>query len=170
MQCNSSTFNIHINKLRINQLELSLNHIYIEKAIGYYHTGESGLQNSLMILILNTIISKTRISLMNMSLYNFLKNNFVPISFITTHLIIYLFNYLHYILIFYISNYILHKWYIKHEHTVKHLYGTSTRIIMPHLILNILKNVNQQIYTHTNIQLYVIYYYQPYQKRYRDGL
>ena len=106
MQCNSSTFNIHINKLRINQLELSLNHIYIEKAIGYYHTGESGLQNSLMILILNTIISKTRISLMNVSLYNFLKNNFVPISFITTHLIIYLFNYLHYILIFYISNYI----------------------------------------------------------------
>ena len=109
MQCNSSTFNIHINKLRINQLELSLNYIYIEKAIGYYHTGESALQNNLLILILNTIISKTRISLMNMSLYNFLKNNFVPISFITTHLIIYLFNYLHYILIFHLSNYILHN-------------------------------------------------------------
>ena len=192
MQCNlniSNNSNTYLYIFRFNQLELSLNNIYTEAAIRYYHTGENALENNLMIINqMELLLSpyyhtgenydhiginacKTIIYLINILLYNFiLKINFASISFIIALLIFYLFNHLHYIFILYLPNYVIHKWNTKHDHIVKHLYGSSTKLFITHLILNILESINQQSFAHTNIQLYVTHYYKPYQIRYRDGL
>ena len=156
IQCNSNTSNIYRNKQQINQMELLLS--------PYYHTGEN--YDHIGINACKTIIYS-----INILLYNFiLKINFASISFIIALLIFYLFNHLHYIFILYLPNYVIHKWNTKHDHIVKHLYGSSTKLFITHLILNILESINQQSFAHTNIQLYVTHYYKPYQNRYRDGL
>ena len=156
IQCNSNTSNIYTNKLQSNQMELLLS--------PYYHTGENYDH-------IGINACKTIIHLINILLYNFiLKINFASISFIIALLIFYLFNHLHYIFILYLPNYVIHKWNTKHDHIVKHLYGSSTKLFITHLILNILESINQQSFAHTNIQLYVTHYYKPYQNRYRDGL